>query len=126
MSRSLNRIRSLVSEIEQIQKQGQKHISMHSQLHSRVISFPDPPIAVAPPEPRVERPPEPEPVKLGSPTEVAPEPEGRVSVEWSGSVLLELCLPQTSEKIQLRQVGEWIEIRFSDGKAFHIPFKAVA
>jgi hypothetical protein len=119
MSRSLNRIRSLVSEIEQIQKQGQKP--------GRVISFPDPPlVAVAPPEPRVDQSSQPGPVKLNPPVQVAPEPESRVSMEWSGSVLLELYLPQTAEKIQLKQVGEWIEIRFSDGKAFHIPFKAVA
>ncbi len=118
MSQGLNRIRSLVSEIEQIQKQGQK-----SPVHR---SQPEPEARVLPFEPGRAKPVEAAPPaasEQGSPSEVTPS---CVTLQWSGSVILSLQFPHSSETLQLRQVGDLIEIRFSDGKAVHIPFKAVA
>lgn len=118
MSQGLNRIRSLVSEIEQIQKQGQRNSSHRNQPEpeARVLPF-EPvrakPVEVAPPAAS----------EQVSPSEVTPS---RVTLQWSGSVILNLQFPHSSENLQLRQVGDSIEIRFSDGKAVHIPFKAVA
>jgi hypothetical protein len=64
------------------------------------------------------------PIEHGNPK---PEPrESRVSVHWSGDVVIELQLADSPETVELRQAGDLIEIHFADGKAFHIPFKAVA
>ena len=112
MSRSLNRIRSLVSEIEQIQKRGQLGDSLgitHSGTTSKGTG----------------------PVEAPEPAEVIPLPvkerdPGRVSVKLSGAVVLELQVEDSNERVELRRVGDAIEIRFSDGKAVHIPFRAVA
>ncbi|NDG85901.1 MAG: hypothetical protein EBX52_12810 [Proteobacteria bacterium] len=52
--------------------------------------------------------------------------EGRVKVQWSGSVVIELQLDESPEKLELRQKGDLIEIHFADGKAFHIPFRVMA
>jgi hypothetical protein len=66
-------------------------------------------------------------VRLESPVPVEkPTVPGRVSVQWSGSVTLELQIENSNERMELKQVGDSIEIRFEDGKAFHIPLKAVA
>ena len=119
MSQGLNRIRSLVSEIEQIQKQGQKaQVRQPSQVEARVLPFE--PVRSKPAEPVA--PEAPETPKTPEST-TAP---GRVTLQWSGSVVLDLQFPHSSETLQLRQIGDLIEIRFSDGKAVHIPFKAVA
>jgi hypothetical protein len=119
MSQGLNRIRSLVSEIEQIQKQGQKtQPRLQTQVEARVLPFEPvrskPAETVAPEAPEIPKTPE------------AASAPGRVTLQWSGSVVLDLRFPHSSETLQLRQVGDLIEIRFSDGKAVHIPFKAVA
>jgi hypothetical protein len=146
MSQSLNRIRSLVSEIEQIQKQGQRVSRAAPRLDLAPVppeeeSHLDTPVSSEPalqpraatetiaPEPRPEmaRDPQPEPVSAEAPlARMEPAVESRVTVQWSGNLVLELLLPQNAEKIEMKQIGDWIEIRFSDGKAFHIPFKAVA
>jgi hypothetical protein len=111
MSQGLNRIRSLVSEIEQIQKQGQKSpVRTLPQAESKVLPF---------------EPERPRPVETVAPAEGGAA-QSRVSLQWSGNVVLDLQFPHSSETLQLRQVGGLIEIRFSDGKAVHIPFKAVA
>ncbi len=103
----------MVTEIEQIQKQGQKaQVRTQPPVEAKVIPF----------EPMTARAPDPVPQ---APVEVA-SPPSRVSLQWSGSVVLDLQFPHSSETLQLRQVGDLIEIRFSDGKAVHIPFKAVA
>lgn len=117
MSRSLNRIRSLVSEIEQIQKRGQLGDSLgitHRDADSGPVATT--PLSDDPAE---------------GPGEVIPLPlnrsdPGRVSVKLSGAVVLELQVEDSSERVELRRVGDSIEIRFSDGKAVHIPFRAVA
>jgi hypothetical protein len=135
MSRSLNKIRSLISEIDQIQKQGQKSTrsfafsdSQLGQSESSVAPAP----SVTPKAPN----PDPAPVPVSQPSapamvaEVKPIPtvprENRVKVQWSGSVVIELQLADSPETVELRQAGDLIEIHFADGKAFHIPFKAVA
>ncbi len=139
MSQSLNRIRSLISEIDQIQKQGQKsHRSpggMDALVFAEQRSLAAAPVPVPAPAAQVAAPgvapvaaPIPAPVSEAKAPEPAPvsAPESRVKVEWSGTVILELQLSEADEKVELRQRNGQIEISFSDGKAFHIPFKAVA
>jgi hypothetical protein len=111
MSRALNRIRSLVVEIDQIQKQGQKP--------TQTFTFP---VEAAPALLRPARDAEPPAPKL--PPQEAPE--GRIRMEWSGAVVMELQLENSSERIELRRRGDFLEIHFADGKAFHIPFRVVA
>jgi hypothetical protein len=144
MSQSLNRIRSLISDIDQIQKQGQRSTRSSGGMEALVFAeqrslaavappvvappVVAPPVQVAAPEPAPQAPepvssPGPSPSPAPSP---APAPESRVKVEWSGAVILELQLSEADEKVELRQRNGQIEISFSDGKAFHIPFKAVA
>lgn len=149
MSQSLNRIRSLVSEIEQIQKQGQRVSRSGSRYDLSSVPAEEPALAeqpstvesavqpqvttenVAPEraESRVESAPEPKQEPASGPAPLARAefaPESRVMVQWTGNLVLELVLPQNAERIEMKKIGDWIEIRFSDGKAFHIPFKAVA
>ena len=145
MSQSLNRIRSLVAEIDQIQKRGQRA--------TRTFSFPETapnPVAIkskevptaapapitnlaldaAPPEatvPPVSQVPAPSPtVEAESKPLGQTGAESRVKVQWTGAVILELELADSGERVELRQRGDLIEIHFSDGKAFHIPLKFVA
>ena len=140
MSQSLNRIRSLISDIDQIQKQGQKStrsfaFSESHQIQSEAIGVPAPAPAVASgtvpaPVPAAEIPPKetaPAPAPVQEMKSVkAVHRENRVKVQWSGEVVIELQLAESSETVELRQAGDLIEIHFADGKAFHIPFKAVA
>lgn len=127
MSRSLSRIRSLVSEIEQIQKRGQ--LGEPTQMTQGITVAASAP---APVEAKDEV-----PVQIHAATQAAapviPLPErkveageGRVSVRLSGSVVLDLQIEDSGERVELRRLSDGIEIRFSDGKAFHIPFQAVA
>jgi len=137
MSQSLNRIRSLVSEIEQIQRQGQRSARpIRDSAPAPVSSIPETPVqasvqsTVQAPTAQAATPaPTPVPTPVASVTPIAhpaPVEESRVRVEWSGSVVLDLQFPNSTETLQLKRVGSMIEIRFSDGKAVHIPFKAVA
>jgi hypothetical protein len=116
MSRSLNRIRSLVSEIEQIQKRGQLGDSLGITHRNEFAagSVKDPVIETPTDQAEVIQ----LPLGRGDP--------GRVSVKLSGAVVLELQVEDSNERVELRRVGDAIEIRFSDGKAVHIPFRAVA
>jgi len=113
MSRSLNRIRNLVSEIEQIQKRGQLGESLGITHRNAEATTPNPTL-----ETREQAEVIPLPVGRSDP--------GRVSVKLSGAVVLELQVEDSCERVELRRVGDAIEIRFSDGKAVHIPFRAVA
>ena len=139
MSRSLNRIRSLVSEIEQIQKRGQLGESLQvPQSVSAPTGTPAPvelqdavPVSVVPPAAAVA--PSASPTQASAPAPVIPLPErkvevqeGRVTVRLSGAVVLDLQIEDSGERVELRRLSDGIEIRFSDGKAFHIPFQAVA
>jgi hypothetical protein len=149
MSNSLNRIRSLITEIEQIQKQGQKSLNLPvqatevPQVQMPVTQAPvkevvpvkesapapahpgqsAPSVQSAPPVQQVSVP---EVMAPAQPRKIQPAPESRVSVRWSAPVTLELQLPESDEVIEMKKVGDWIEIRFKDGKSFHIPFKSVA
>jgi hypothetical protein len=146
MSQSLNRIRSLVTEIDQIQKQGQKSTRSFAFSESSSVQSEIAPVSNGAPMSKAA------PLDLGSapvlaaspavtPTPTLPKtseksaelksiqplsPESRVKVQWSGSVVIELQLADSRETVELRQTGDLIEIHFTDGKAFHIPFKAVA
>ena len=141
MSNSLNRIRSLITEIEQIQKQGQKSLNLPVQapMEQAKLNEPAPmkepapatvhPVQSAPsvqPAAPVQQVSVPEGMGSVQARRIQPAPESRVSVRWSSPVTLELQLPESDEVIEMKKVGDWIEIRFKDGKSFHIPFKSVA
>ena len=141
MSRSLSPIRHLISEIEEIQRQGQQGPKATKDWM---------PVEV-PPEASV-RPKEQSPSQASfvvtAPPESSPDPfdeitnlvdldtkrnfvseqnlPGKIFLQLSGHVALSLQIADSNETVELRQVGNMIEIRFADGKAFHIPFKAVA
>jgi hypothetical protein len=51
---------------------------------------------------------------------------GKVSMQLSGAVALSLQIQNTGETIEVKQIGNMLEIRFADGKAFHLPLKLVA
>ena len=168
MSRSLNRIRHLISEIEEIQRQGQQVGRNALDRTANLKPIPETPKAlvmtqavpeavtqpvVVPPPPPVSTPeieeedpfaaldtvvgfPPPPPLK-----EVAPEPVkpvsiptaptpvatgGRVSMQLSSQIVLSLQMENSDECVELKQNGDSIEIRFSDGKAVHLPLKSVA
>lgn len=149
MSRSLSRLRNLVSEIEQIQRQGQQggkaalersvnlkavpEVPYHSPLMQEVKVEKESLAAVVTPEPLVEDP------FLGladvvdleetrAPPAPAPKvegPAGKVMIQLSGKIVLSLQVEHSDELVELQQLGNLIEIRFSDGKAFHLPLKSV-
>lgn len=106
MSRQLSRIRSLISEIDEIQKQGQ--------AKSRLAPPPAPLVADGVP-----------PVLAGSelPTpSIPPRPiPGRIAVTLDANVVLDVC-----GIVEIKKAPQGLEILFEDGKAFHIPFKDVA
>jgi hypothetical protein len=184
MSRSLSRIRNLVSEIEEIHRQGQQQggqaagkttypmsasvsaapLAPVSAVVSPVISSvvvqtvaptalpvatPVAPVVASSVE-RVQISPA---QKVSSPPPlVPPEAEadpfleiahmvnldeskttpakshqaGKVSMQLSGAVALSLQIQNTGETIEVKQIGNMLEIRFADGKAFHLPLKLVA
>jgi hypothetical protein len=183
MSRSLSRIRSLVSEIEEIHRQGQQQggqaavktvYSMSSPVSSPVsIPVVPAPVAVATPissmpvqtvsqaeaptesliSSSIERVEISPAQKVSSPppltktdadadpfleiahmvnldeskTMPAKSPQtGKISMQLSGAVALSLQIQNTGETIEVKQIGNMLEIRFADGKAFHLPLKLVA
>jgi hypothetical protein len=98
MSRQLARIRTLISEIDEIQKQGQSKAR--------------PVVPLAPTESEVPTP--------SIPPRVAPPP-GRIAVTLDANVVLDVC-----GIVEIKKAPQGLEILFDDGKAFHIPFKDVA
>jgi len=112
MSRQLSRIRSIISEIEEIQKQGQSE--GRAQLPQRET------------EPMAEV------VELRPPVTTIPAPTaedaeaGRIGIQLTGNVVIALQIENTNETVEIRQVHDSIEIRFTDGKAVHLPLKNVA
>jgi hypothetical protein len=121
MSRSLARIRNLVSEIEEIHRNGQQGRRAAPEVR----------LAVAP-EPQVE-------TQTQVPVSEVPSDttsplvnlddyrkEGQIFMRLKGSVALSLQMEDSGETIQVKQLGDMLEIRFEDGKAFHLPLKAVA
>lgn len=109
MSRQLARIRSLISEIDEIQKQGQAKARTYS-----LSAGPEAELAA---------------VKAAH--EIAPVPPisppvqepGRIALSLSHNVILEI---QCGETVEIKKAKQGLEIVFQDGKAFHIPFKDVA
>jgi hypothetical protein len=132
MSRQLSRIRSIISEIEEIQKQGQSE--GRAQLQQRPASVPSfepvstsASVSEAQLESQVEaslaqvfemKPPV---------TETQPEPQpGKIAIQLTGNIVVALQIENTHEVVEIRQVQDSIEIRFTDGKAVHLPLKNVA
>jgi len=111
MSRSLARIRNLVSEIEEIHRNGQRG------------SFPKEAEQIIP-----------EPSKVSTLNEHREPPispamcteEGKVYLRLKGAVALSLQIEDAGETVLVKQVGDLLEIRFADGKAFHLPLKPMA
>jgi hypothetical protein len=144
MSRSLSRIRSLVSEIEEIHRQGQQG----GQANIRRAQVPPVELAPVMPPPKPVEPysPEPSPVleveadpfedlakvvhlderRDDSLEETPREGEAKVFMQLTGAVAVNVQIGETGEVVQLKQIGKLLEIRFTDGKAFHIPLKAMA
>ena len=143
MSQQLSKIRSLISDIEEIQKLGQRSHAEPSVLHSagpqltqtnNVQQFsgqaqaqsqsepavsPVPPLAATPP-----------PAEVFEIKPQAPQELGRLAMQLTGNVVLQLQIDESDEIVEIRQVQIqkeiMIEIRFNDGKAFHLPLKSVA
>ena len=152
MSRSLSRIRNLVSEIGEIQRQGQQGAKPHTDRTQPSV------ISTTAENPSLKTEPASQPAApylasanqkgdAASPassidpfkdlenlvdldTKRGPSAgavsEGKVFLQLSGHVSVSLQIEDSGEIVELKQVGSMIEIRFADGKAFHIPFKAVA
>jgi hypothetical protein len=117
MSRQLSRIRSLISEMEEVQKEGQKsaHFTPPPEVPvSKTATFIAP---VAEPMP--------------SEASLAKSLEenlavGKVSIQLTGNVVVQLQIEHTNEVIEVRRLDSSLEIRFADGKAVHLPLKNVA
>ena len=138
MSRSLSRIRSLVSEIEEIHRHGQQggraamtrtaDLKADASNHEPVIS---PQAKAAPPLPEEVQDPFEELSKVVNlddhrdPFSETPK-RAKVFMQLTGGVVLNLQIEDAGETVELKQVGDLLEIRFLDGKAFHIPLKAMA
>ncbi len=111
MSKALSRVRALVSEIEAIQARGRKSASPEPQ--TPVVEQPANVVSMS------SRAPE-------APPMVNQSPEGKVFIQMSGKIAVQLQLEQSEEIVEVRQQGDSIEIRFTDGKAIHLPLKNVA
>ena len=148
MSRSLSRIRNLVSEIEEIHRQGQQGRksastpSLNPAPAPEPVSVPTPPLVeeyIPEASPVLELKTKPEPVdpfealsevvSLEEHRTDVPEvavSEAKIFMQLNGAVALSLQIADTGEIVELKQVGDLLEIRFKYGNAFHIPLKAVA
>ena len=131
MSKALSRVRALITEIDSIQTHGRKSPS-HDSLMSSVHNIdPEP---QKPAEKAVQNPPT-EESELESATilsfakpekPVQPAETGKVLIQLKGNIAVQLQLDHTDEIVEVRQMGDSIEIRFTDGKAIHLPLKSVA
>ena len=149
MSRSLSRVRNLISEIEEIQRQGQQGARGSMNVISEPLMGQAPVVAIVPP---VQEAPQEPVVEVSTPVSqvrpevdpfeglsrvvdldsrrpevqsIAPQP-GKIFVQLSGQVALQLKIEDSSEVLELKQLGDILEIRFADGKAFHLPINSVA
>ena len=126
MSRQLARIRSLISEIDGIQKQGQSRglqVAAPAQAPDPAISSVLP---VAPVEEKLIQAPEAPP-----PVAVQPVPQiGRIAIQLTGNVIVQMQIDEADETVEIRHVlnssQDMIEIRFSDGKAVQLPLRTVS
>jgi hypothetical protein len=118
MSRTLSRVRALVSEIDSIQIAGRKHSSTISlvrgmdELKGRQSHVSD--FKVIPLPPRVLK-------ETGIDAQ-----DGKIMIHLSGNVLVQLKIQDTNQILEVRPMGELVEIKFSDGKAIHLPIKNVS
>ena len=163
MSRSLSRIRNLVSEIEEIHRLGQQggKAALTRTASLKAEPAPTPPkveTRVAAPEPVLKSVPAPDPiiepvVTAAEPRSVPEESDpfeelanivdldehrdifnddsltpraAKLYMRLSGAVALSLQIEEAGETVELKQIGDLLEIRFADGKAFHLPLKTVA
>ncbi len=171
MSRSLSRVRNLISEIEEIQRQGQQGgrsalertmsfksdevVKASVQAPVQPLTPPVTPVQTAPivesvaPVAQMVPPPKAEAVSQAAPVTPTPDPflglddvvsfdaknsgpeiesvqAGKVFMQLTGHVALQLQIEDSDEVLALQQIGNMLEIRFPDGKAFHIPIHSVA
>jgi hypothetical protein len=137
MSKALSRVRALVTEIDAIQTGGRKYSSsvplaravdavkaLQSDQSSQfqASSGAIPPMGAESGNVY--------PLNAGAgaaATPVAPAtPEGKILIQMTGKIAVQLQMDDTDEIVEVRQLGEMIEIRFNDGKAIHLPLKNVA
>ncbi len=142
----------MISEIEDIQRQGQqvgrngvdRHVSLRpapepAKFVTQGVVSPsvpnslehdsEPVVELDPFEaldPVVELSTAPVKEKAPEPKPVAGSGSSRVSMQLSREVVLSLQMENSDECVELRQNENSIEIRFSDGKAVHLPLKSVA
>ncbi len=132
----------MISEIEDIQRQGQqvgrngvdRHVSLRpapepAKFVTQGVVSPSVPNSLEhDSEPVVELDPFEalDPVVEPEPKPVAGSGSSRVSMQLSSEVVLSLQMENSDECVELRQNENSIEIRFSDGKAVHLPLKSVA
>lgn len=124
MSKALSRVRALLTEIDSIQTHGRKSPSGEP-LMKAVQS--EPPVQQAPQAPpRYSAPVIPLKAQVSEAPVQSTVPEGKVFIQLTGKIAIQLQLEHSEEIVEVRQVGESIEIRFTDGKAIHLPLKSVA
>ena len=138
MSKALSRVRALVSEIDAIQTGGRKFSSsvplaravdavkalqadQVSQFHTASQTIPPMGAEAANVYPLNTAP----AAATASPVTPA-TPEGKILIQMTGKIAVQLQMDDTDEIVEVRQLGEMIEIRFNDGKAIHLPLKNVA
>ena len=112
MSKALSRVHALISEIDEIQTKG-RILSSAVPLMKAVQAETNNVLPMNPPV-------------LETPTAKSESPEGKVFIQLTGKIVLQLQLENSDENVEVRQKGDSIEIRFSDGKAIHLPLKNVA
>ena len=120
MSRSLSRIRNIVSEIEEIHRKGQQGRRVMQEALPPLPSAAPPPVEVSvAPSPVIEN-------ANSNPDAKVIQNDGQVYLRLKGSVALNLEVEDSGESIQVKKLGNVLEILFEDGKAFHLPLKPVA
>ncbi len=129
MTRQLSRIRSLITEIDDIQRKGQAAAKPWVKSVESEETFEVPQDLVKQSflatknsevsQPKVE-------TKAEKGEKIAPATPGKVMVQMTGNVVIQLQLEETSEIVEVQRLDQVIEIRFNDGKAIHLPIKSVA
>jgi hypothetical protein len=122
MSKALSRVRALVSEIDAIQTGGRRYATTSVPLMKaveEVKSLQSNPVGAE--SGNV--------FNLGAAPTYSPTPavpEGKVLIQMTGKIAVQLQMDDTDEIVEVRQLGGMIEIKFNDGKAIHLPLKNVA
>ena len=139
MSRELSKIRSLINEIDEIQKKGQvvPHLQLAKPISSKKDEVVSKPVIHAvsqsldvPISPVVQN-----EVTQGSeldslksePITISPAKiPGKISIKLTGEVIVQFEIDETKEIVEVSRDENQIKISFSDGKAVHLPLKSVA